>query len=197
MITEIVMALVLSPILYYLIEYIEHLLKLKNFPNGPFPLPIIGNLHLLSTKPYKDLKKMADIYGDVFSISLGMNRTVIVSSIERAKEALVTKDPQFAGRPQNIYTANLISRGYLNIGYADYGPYWKMLRKLTHSALKIYGEGMQKIAQMVVIESEELRDILKTYDGKAFDPKLEIGKTNLTIKHFFLKHEKNLWFSCS
>ena len=41
-----------------------------------------------------------------------------------------------------------------------------MLRKLTHSALKIYGEGMPKIAQMVVIESEELRDILKTYDEK-------------------------------
>ena len=69
-----------------------------------------------------------------------------------------------------------------------------MLKKLTHSALKIYGEGMQKIAQMVVIESEELRDILKTYDGKAFDPKLEIGKTNLTIKHFFLKHKKIMIF---
>lgn len=186
MIIEILVALILSPVLYCLIEYIEHLLKLKNFPNGPFPLPIIGNLNLLSTKPYEDLKNMADIYGDVFSISLGMNRTVIVSSIERAKEALVTKDPQFAGRPQNIYTASLISRGYQNIGYADYGPYWKMLRKLTHSALKIYGEGMQKIAQMIVTESEELRDILKTYDGQAVDPKLEIGRINLIIKdHFF------------
>ena len=123
MITEIVGALVLSPILYYLIEYAEHLLKLKNFPDGPFPLPIIGNLHLLSGKWYEDLKNMADINGDGFNISLGMNRTVIGSSTERAKEALVTKDPQFASRQQNLYTIYLMLRGYQNIGYADYGDY--------------------------------------------------------------------------
>ena len=66
---------------------------------------------------------MADINGDGLSISLGMNRTVIGSSTETAKEALVTKDPQFAGRQQNLYTIYLMLRGYQNIGYADYGDY--------------------------------------------------------------------------
>ena len=42
---------------------------------------------------------MTNIYGDMFTISVGMNRAVIASSIERQKEALVTKDPQFSGRP--------------------------------------------------------------------------------------------------
>lgn len=66
---------------------------------------------------------MTNIYGDMFTISVGMNRAVIVSSIERQNEALVTKDPQFSGRPQDIYTARLISRGTQNIGYAHYEPY--------------------------------------------------------------------------
>ena len=34
---------------------------------------------------------------------------------------------------------------------------------------------------MIVIESEERRHILKTYDGKAVDPKLEIGNSVLNI----------------
>lgn len=34
---------------------------------------------------------------------------------------------------------------------------------------------------MIVIESEELQHILKTYDGKAVDPKLEIGNSVLNI----------------
>lgn len=74
-------------------------------------------------KPYENLKNMTNIYGDMFTISVGMNRAVIASSIERQKEALVTKDPQFSGRPQDIYIARLISRGTQNIGYAYYEPY--------------------------------------------------------------------------
>lgn len=34
---------------------------------------------------------------------------------------------------------------------------------------------------MIVIESEERRHILKTYDGKAVDPKLEIGNSVLNM----------------
>ena len=86
---------------------------------------------------------MTNIYGDMFTISVGMNRAVIASSIERQKEALVTKDPQFSGRPQDIYIARLISRGTQNIGYAHYEPYWSMLRKLTLCFENIYRKGVE------------------------------------------------------
>ena len=131
----------------------------------------------------------------MFSISLGINRTVIVSSIKRVKEALVTKDLQFASRPQDIYTTRLISRENQSLGYANYEPYRKMLRKLTHSALKVYGAGKQKIAQMIMTEKKELKDNSKTYDGKTVDPKLEIGNSLLnmiyhtTFSHHFRRND--------
>ena len=83
-------------------------IKLKNFPRVPFLLPIIGNLHLLSKKTARALKQIADVYGKVFSLSFDMKTTFVVSSSEKAKQALVTKGPQFAGRPQDINTTKLM-----------------------------------------------------------------------------------------
>ena len=45
MIIEKVVALILSPNLYLLIENMEHLIKLKNFPTRPFTFSDIGNWH--------------------------------------------------------------------------------------------------------------------------------------------------------
>ena len=83
-------------------------IKLKNFPRVPFLLPIIGNLHLLSKRTARGLKQIADVYGEVFSLSFDMKTTFVVSSAEKAKQALVTKGPQFAGRPQDINTTKLM-----------------------------------------------------------------------------------------
>ena len=44
---------------------------------------------------FRDLSRK---YGEVFSISMGMKRIVVVNSIASAKEALVTKGTDFIGR---------------------------------------------------------------------------------------------------
>ena len=64
MLIEIILAIVLPPLLYVFITYVSHVMNSKEYPPGPFPLPVIGNLHLLSTKPYIDLAKLAKQYGD-------------------------------------------------------------------------------------------------------------------------------------
>ena len=56
---------------WILVTYLEHLISLKNYPKGPFPLPLIGNLKLLSEEPWIDFIKLSKIYGDVFSFSFG------------------------------------------------------------------------------------------------------------------------------
>ena len=49
----------------------EHLISLRKYPKGPFPLPLIGNLSSLSEKPYLDFIELGKVYGDVFSVSFG------------------------------------------------------------------------------------------------------------------------------
>ena len=88
----VVLILIISlPLLYALCDYLHHVFSLKKYPPGPFPLPIVGNLHLLGPDPHEDFNRLAKKHGDVFGLSFGMNRLVIVNAIEPAKEALVTR----------------------------------------------------------------------------------------------------------
>ena len=95
--------LILTPIIIILFKYIHHLLNLHCYPTGPFPLPLLGNLHLLTDKPYQELRKCAKMYGDVFSFSMGFKRLVIINSYEAFREALVEKNMDFAGRPNRQF----------------------------------------------------------------------------------------------
>ena len=174
MILEIFVALVSPVVLYFLIEYVKHCLQLHKYPPGPFPLPVIGNLHYLSMKPFEDFRKLAAKYGDPFSISLGMQRVVIITNIKNAREALISKATEFAGRPSEHFTGSLISRGMKDIAFADYGPAWKLLRKLGHASLKMYGEGMGRLEDLVTKESQEMHTRINQSNG-SIDPHFEYG----------------------
>lgn len=176
MFIEFLLLFIMPVIILVSLQYLKHLISLRNYPKGPFPLPIIGNLHVMTNKPYKDFQKLANIYGDVFSISFGMTRCVVTNSVEAVKEALVTKTCRFAGRPTNQYTISYISRGNQDLSLSDYGPLWKMLRKLAHSSLRLYGENLEKFENWIVKESEELHKILLKTGGEAINPDYEIGK---------------------
>ena len=111
-------------------------------------------MNLLSKKPHEDFNRLAKVYGDVFSLSLCTTRLVIVNPADAAREALIIKSQDFAGRPQNIYTFELLTRNNQDMEFADHGPLWKMLRKLAHSVLKVYGKNMERYENWVVTESE-------------------------------------------
>ena len=98
-INMIYLIILLLPIIWILGKYIYCIFNLRHYPPGPFPLPIIGNIHLMSSAPTEKLRDLAKIYGNVFSLSFGTNRVVILNTIEPIREALITKSSQFAGRP--------------------------------------------------------------------------------------------------
>ena len=166
------------------LNYVKHLFSLRKYPKGLFPLPVIGNLHLPSKKPHEDFNRLAKIYGDAFSLSLCTTRLVIVNSVDAAREALITKSQDFAGRPQNIYTFNLLTRNSQDMAFTDYGPLWKMLRKLAHSVLNAYGKNMERYESWIVKESGLLHRIILKANGKVIDPKEEIGKILFIVLPF-------------
>ena len=95
--------------------------------------------------------------------------------MEPAREALITKSVQFAGRPNDSYSNKLLFRDNKDLIIADYGQFWKLMRKLSHSALKMYGDGMGNIEAKVINESEELHARLRGNTGKPTDVQHELG----------------------
>ncbi|KAK9757295.1 hypothetical protein RND81_01G154200 [Saponaria officinalis] len=55
-------------------------------PSGAWPL--IGHLHLLGDLPHISFGKLADKYGPIFMIKLGLKKARIVSSSAMAKECI-------------------------------------------------------------------------------------------------------------
>ena len=78
--------------------------KIEEAP-GPKPWPIIGSLHLLAAAqlkgmvPYAAFTALKEIYGDVFSITLGTTKCIVVNDEKSVREVLISKDSDFDGRP--------------------------------------------------------------------------------------------------
>lgn len=174
MLLEIIAATTISLFLVLLYNYIMHIRSLKEYPPGPFPLPFIGNLHQIGTKPHLTLREMAKTYGDVFSVSFGTERVLVLNTIEPTKEALIKRANSFANRPKS-YPIELLSEGYKNISFADFGPYHTSMRKLSHYALKMFGDGKERIERFIVEESIHLHQRLRKMEGEPVLVHYEIG----------------------
>ncbi len=147
-------------------------------PPGPMPLPVIGNLHLLGTSPHVAMKKISRKYGDIFRIYFGPQLAIVVTQIDIALEGLVQKSVEFAGRPK-LYTLDLASGDGKGIAFADYGPMWRLVRKIGHFSLRMYGDGMNHLETLVIKESEELHKRFDACLGKAINPHHNIGNSIL------------------
>uniref|UniRef100_A0A0V0IKY7 Putative ovule protein n=1 Tax=Solanum chacoense TaxID=4108 RepID=A0A0V0IKY7_SOLCH len=105
----------------------------RKLPPGPFPLPIIGNLHLLGNQPHKSLAKLADFHGPIMRLNLGQITTVVISSSNMAKQVLQKQDSAFSSRsiPDIVKEENfhMFSVGWLPASH----PQWRTLRKIMTS----------------------------------------------------------------
>ena len=183
MFLEIIITLSIGLVIYVGVEYLIQLSQLAKFPSGPFPLPLIGNLHQLGMKPHESLKRLSRIYGDVFSLSFGSKRIVVVNGIKPAREALLHCGEDLSGRPQDIYTGALVSRNFQDIGFKDYGPDLKLMRKIAHSALKFYGNGLENLEHNISTEVDELFRRLDEKIGVPIDPYNDMGEFILLIDY--------------
>lgn len=147
--------------------------KVKNLPpeipGAYFP---IGHLYLFigQTPLALILANLADKYGHIFTIRLGIHRAIIVSNWEIVKECFTTNDKELAGRPASSAGVYL---GYNNaaFGFADYGPYWRNIRKLVLLEV-LSSRRLEQFKQVRVTEVEtnikELySSILKSGSGPA------------------------------
>lgn len=155
----------------------------QNFPPGPrFALPILGvsvwflpNIKLgisnnydvfyvlFHAKAYLGLKRMRDVYGDIYGFAGAKSPTVILNSFELIQDVLAR--PEVSGRPQ--YPALHYVRGgglSLNESFpgvlASHGQTWREQRRFTLTCLKDFGLGRNRMVEIIKDEvSELLKDI--------------------------------------
>ncbi|KAG5235132.1 cytochrome P450 [Salix suchowensis] len=98
-------------------------------PPGPRPWPVVGNIFQIGWPPHESFTKLARVHGPIMTIRLGSMCNVVVSSSEVAREMVKNHDAVLAGR--KIYEAMRGDSGNEgSIITAQYGPHWRMLRRL-------------------------------------------------------------------
>ena len=81
-------------------------------PPGPPSFPLIGSLlSLLGGDVREAMCRLARRYGDVFTMDMGTNRTVMLASYDAIKEALVKNAQALSGRPQDLFLIREITQG--------------------------------------------------------------------------------------
>ncbi|PON75725.1 Cytochrome P450, E-class, group I [Parasponia andersonii] len=118
----------------------------KRLPPGPKGWPIVGALPLLGSMPHVTLSQMAKKYGPVMFLKMGTCNMVVASTPDAARAFLKTLDLNFSNRPPNAGATHL-AYGAQDMVFADYGPRWKLLRKLSNLHM-LGGKALDNWAQV-------------------------------------------------
>lgn len=127
----------------------------KQPPEARGGWPVIGHLHLLSARePLQiTLAKMADTYGPIFTLRLGMKKALVVSNWKIARECFTTNDKIFASRPK-VAAGKLLGYDYAVIGATLSGPLRTHVRKIaTHELLSNHRLDQLKHIRISEVES--------------------------------------------
>lgn len=141
-----------------------------NYPPGPFALPVVGNLFSMDSKQlHVYFAKLADNYGNVFSIRLGREKLVVVSGYKMVKEALVAQAENFVDRPYSAVSDRFYS-GTSNGLFMSNGEIWKRQRRFALSSLRTFGLGKNAMEQSICEEIQYLQEEIEKEKGGLFNP---------------------------
>uniref|UniRef100_K9J7X3 Uncharacterized XB5952314 n=1 Tax=Xenopus tropicalis TaxID=8364 RepID=K9J7X3_XENTR len=139
----------------------------KNFPPGPKPLPIIGNIHNINLKrPYLTYLELWKKYGPIFSVQIGSQKMVVLCGYETVKDALVNYAEEFSERPVvPIFLDAVKEYGII----FSHGENWKVMRRFTLSTLRDFGMGRRTIEDRINEECDFLVEQFKSFKGEPFE----------------------------
>ncbi|RZC52961.1 hypothetical protein C5167_021379 [Papaver somniferum] len=106
----------------------------SRIPPGPPGWPILGNILDLGFKPHRTLVDFKNRYGPLVWLRLGSVNTLVVCSAEAAMEMFKNHDHSTCNRHLNE-TLKIGGSYTGTITLSEYGPYWRMLRRLCATEL--------------------------------------------------------------
>ncbi|XP_021983694.1 cytochrome P450 CYP82D47 [Helianthus annuus] len=156
----------------------------QNPPQAKGAWPIIGHLHLLggSVLPHRIFSDLADTYGPVFTIKLGVRQALVVSDAEMAKQCFTTNDKAFASRPTSLLSV-IMGYDYAMFALSPYGEYWRQVRKLATVELL----SQRRVEMLKHVRVSEVRTFMKdTYEAFLRNKEVEDSDTvKVEMREFF------------
>jgi hypothetical protein len=170
MIVEVFVTLFLVWFIWY---FITTYMKRKNMPAGPFSYPFLGNIpQIISADPTRPFDKLAEKYGDIFTVTFPSGNAVILNTATLVREAKLASGIQevLMGRsPEYFFPLGDIMCHKL--GLSDYSHAYRFDRKVFVSAMHMFGAGKAQASvragQAVDIMTKEIEN----EPGKPFSPR--------------------------
>lgn len=167
------------------------LLKLRaskhglRLPPGPWPLPIIGNIHnLMGSLPHQALRSLSTQYGPIMHLRLGEIHAIIISSPEAAREIMKTHDITFASRLINT-TTNILTGSGKGLLLAPYGEYWRQMRKICMVELL----NLKRVQSFGFIREREVDNMIQSISSSLSNnelinlrDRLEVLMNDITVR---------------
>ncbi|XP_076903301.1 cytochrome P450 CYP82D47-like [Bidens hawaiensis] len=149
-------------------------------PSGAWP--IMGHFKVFNGPdlPHVTLSSMADRYGPIFTVRLGIHKVLVVSNREIVKDIFTTHDVIVSDRPR--YTAaKILGHNGASLSFTPYGPYWASIRKIISQEL-LSNSRLQKLRH---VREFELESAIKNMHELWREKRDGDGKVLVEMKKWF------------
>ncbi|CAD6193426.1 unnamed protein product [Caenorhabditis auriculariae] len=140
-------------------------MKVRRYPKGPFPLPLIGNAYNFPRNNiHLYFDSLSERYGPCFTVWIPVP-VVVFTDYTYLKEAYVTQPEAFLGRSH--MSPDTILQKHLNTGvlFSD-GETWRTQRRTALKIFRDFGMGKNLMEEQVSRSISEMMEQLKAIPEK-------------------------------
>ncbi|KAJ9706646.1 hypothetical protein PVL29_001895 [Vitis rotundifolia] len=157
--------LLLLPLIFLILKHLKA--KSPSLPPGPYPWPLIGNIHQIGKQRHIAMADFARSYGPLFSLRLGTQTLVVGSSAAAAREILNSYDRILCARcVPRVIPCTITGSNRSTVAWSlECDDRWKYLLTMCRTQL-FSGKAIESQACLREKKLMEVVMFLSTMEGK-------------------------------